>query len=85
MFFSVTPGSLGFQSLSEVAGVNVFLTKGCPFSGLWLCPDGLCPLGAQDEFSLLALSHSPPPLRIQLSTPLAPVERKPLPFPGDTP
>lgn len=29
-------------------------TKGRPFSGLWLRPDGLCPLGAWNEFSLLA-------------------------------
>lgn len=51
----MTPGSLGF---SEVAGVNVFLTKGRPFGGLWVCPDGLCPLGAWNEFSLLALARS---------------------------
>lgn len=50
----MTPGFLGF---SEVAGVNVFLTKGCPFCGLWVCPDGLCPLGAWNEFSLLALAR----------------------------
>lgn len=69
---------LGFlKPLAEVAQANTFPHQGCPFSGLWLCPDGLCPLGAWNEFSLLSLTTSS--LHVAVS-PTGHVERKAAPF-----